>query len=102
MELFLRKGRFMQAVLGTKENPIKIGCAEVRKSGDKIGDCVIKAIQSKIGLDGKVFKDRRYKYIAIVIKTNNCNNCLLGMNTCNVSKVVLPKKAIEERMAVAV
>lgn len=92
----------MPAVLGTKKNPIQLGCAEIRGSGDKIDECVIRVVQRKIGLQGKVFKDRRYKYIAIVIKTNNCNICSLGMNTCNILKVVLPKKAIEEKMAVAV
>ena len=102
MELFLRKGRFMQAVLGTKENPIKIGCAEIRKSDDKIDECIIKAIQRKMGLQGKVFKDRRYKYVAIVVKMNDCSKCLLGMNACNVFKIVLPKKAIEEKVAIAV
>ena len=91
-----------RAVLGTKENPIKIGCAEIRKSDDKIGDCVIKAIQNKVGLDGKIFRDKRYKYVAIVVKTNDCSKCSLGMNTCNVFKIVLPKKAIEEKVAVAV
>ena len=68
----------MPAVLGTKKNPIKIGCAEIRKSNDTIRDCVIKAIQNKVGLGGRVFKDKRYKYVAIIVKTNNCNNCLLG------------------------
>lgn len=92
----------MPAVLGTKKNPIQLGCAEIRGSGDKIDECVIKIVQRKLGLHGKVFKDKRYKYVAVVIKTNDCNNCSLGMNTCNIFKVVLPKKSIEEKMAVAV
>ena len=92
----------MPMPLGTKKNPIQLGCAEIRGSGDKIDECVIKAVQRKIGLQSKVFKDKRYKYVAIVVKTNDCSKCSLGMNTCNVFKIVLPKKAIEEKVAVAV
>ena len=92
------------AVLGTRENPIKLGCADIKGSNDKIDECVIKIIQRKLGLKGQVFKDKRYKYVVFIVKTNNCNNCSLGvgMNTCNVMKIILPKKTIEEKMAVAV
>ena len=90
------------AVLGTRKNPIKLSCADIKKNDDKIDECVIKVIQRKLGLQGKVFKDKRYKYIAIVVKMNDCSKCSLGMNTCSVFKIVLPKKAIEEKMAIAV
>ena len=100
--LFLRKGIFMTTVLGTRANPITLNCADIKGSSDKIDECIIKVIQRKLGLQNKVFKDRRYKYVAIVIETNNCSKCLLEMNTCNVSLIVLPKKTIEEKMAMAV
>lgn len=89
-------------ILGTKKNPIKLNCAEIRTNDDKIKECIIKIAQRKLGLQDKVFKDKRCKYVAFIIKTNNCNFCSLGMNTCNVFKIVLPKKAIEEKVAVAV
>ena len=87
---------------GTRANPITLNCADIKGSSDKIDECIIKVIQRKLGLQNKVFKDRRYKYVAIVIETNNCSKCLLEMNTCNVSLIVLPKKTIEEKMAMAV
>ena len=90
----------MAAVLGTRENPIKLSCADIKGSNDKIDECVVKIIQRKNGLNQQVFKDKRRKYVAFVVKTNNCHNCSLGMNTCKVVKIVLPKKAIEEKMAV--
>ena len=92
----------MAAVLGTRKNPIVIGCAEVRKSNEKIDECIINIIKRKFGLHGQVFKDKRFKYVAIVIKTNDCDKCLLGMNTCKVLHVIIPKKAIEEKVALAV
>ena len=89
------------SILGARKNPIELNCADVRGSSDKIDECVIKVIQRKIGLQIKVFKDKRYKYVAVVIKTNNCSKCSLGMNTCNISKMVLPKKVLEGSMAAA-
>ena len=90
----------MATVLGTRKNPIEIGCADLRGSNEKIDECIIRIVQRKLGLQGQVFKDRRHKYVAFIVKTNNCNSCSLGMNTCKVMKIVLPKKAIEEKMAV--
>ena len=61
---------------------------------------VIKAIQRKFGLQGKIFKDNRYKHVAIVVKINDCNNCLLGCN--KIIKIILPKTIVKEKVAVAV
>ena len=54
------------AVLGTRENPIEIGCADLRGSNEKIDECIIKIVQRKLGLQGQVFKDKRHKYVAFI------------------------------------
>ena len=91
MVLFLKKGeRFMPAVLGSKENPIVIGCADISNTNDGIKECIIRAIQRKCGLNNSL------KEVVVVIKKNNCDNCPIGLNICAVSKVILPKRAISE------
>ena len=78
-------------VLGTKKNPIELKCSCVSKSDDGIIGCIMKAIQSETGFSNKIFTDKRYKYIKVVVKKNDCNSCPLGVNLCNVKTVVLPK-----------
>ena len=86
------------AVLGSRENPIKLDCSEIKNSDGKIDECVIKSIQRKLGLQGKVFKDKRYKYVVFTVKMNNCSNCSLGCN--KVTKIVLPKTIVKQKMAI--
>jgi len=86
----------MPAVLGSKENPIVIGCADISNTNDEIRDCVIRAIQRKLGLNNKVFTSNNREDVVVVIKKNNCDNCPIGLNICAVSKVILPKRAINE------
>jgi|SRR3989339_220045 len=78
-------------VLGTKKNPIELKCSCFSKSDDGIIGCIMKAIQSETGFSNKIFTDKRYKYIKVVVKKNDCNSCPLGVNLCNVKTVVLPK-----------
>lgn len=80
--------------VGTKKNPIELNCSCISKSNDGIVECVMKAIQNKIGFSNKIFRDKRYKYIKIVIKKNDCSSCQLGVNLCKVEAVVLPKGVI--------
>ena len=86
----------MPAMLGSKENPIVIGCADISNTNDEIRDCVIRAIQRKFGLNNKVFTSNNREDVVVVIKKNNCDNCPIGLNICAVSKVILPKRAISE------
>ena len=86
----------MPAMLGSKENPIVIGCADISNTNDEIRDCVIRAIQRKFGLNNKVFTSNNREDVVVVIKKNNCDNCPIGLNICAVSKVILPKRAINE------
>ena len=86
----------MPAVLGSKENPIVIGCADISYTNDEFRDCVIRAIQRKLGLNNKVFTSNNREDVVVVIKKNNCDNCPIGLNICAVSKVILPKRAINE------
>ena len=86
----------MPAVLGRKENQIVIGCADISNTNDEIRDCVIRAIQRKLGLNNKVFTSNNREDVVVVIKKNNCDNCPIGLNICAVSKVILPKRAINE------
>ena len=86
------------SVLGTRENPIKLDCSEIKNSGEKIDECAVRVVQRKLGLQGKVLKDGRYKYIAFVVKINDCNNCLLGCN--KITKIILPKTIVKEKMTV--
>jgi len=60
----------MATVLGTRKNPIEIGCADLRGSNEKIDECIIKIVQRKLGLQSQVFKDKRHKYVAFIVKTN--------------------------------
>ncbi|OHA50106.1 MAG: hypothetical protein A2W59_00045 [Candidatus Terrybacteria bacterium RIFCSPHIGHO2_02_41_19] len=89
----------MPAMLGSKENPIVIGCADISNTNDEIRDCVIRAIQCKFGLNNKVFTSNNREDredVVVVIKKNNCDNCPIGLNICAVSRVILPKKTINE------
>jgi len=86
----------MPAVLGSKENPIVIGCADISNTKDEIKECIIRAIQRKLGLNNKVFTSNNREDVVVVIKKNNCDNCPIGLNICAVSKVILPKRAINE------
>jgi len=78
-------------VLGTKKNPIELKCSCVSKSNDGIIGCIMKAIQSETGFSNKIFTDKRYKYIKVVIKKNDCSSCPIGVNICKIETVVLPK-----------
>ena len=93
-------------VLGTKKNPIELKCSCVSKSDDGIIGCIMKAIQSETGFSNKIFTDKRYKYIKVVIKKNDCSNCPIGVNLCKVETIVLPKvmvtKLNNSKTAVAV
>ena len=86
----------MPAMLGSKENPIVIGCADISNTNNEIRDCVIRAIQRKFGLNNKVFTSNNREDVVVVIKKNNCDNCPIGLNICAVSRVILPKKTINE------
>ena len=94
---FLKKGeRFIAAALGSRDSPIVIGGANLSNNHDEIKECIIRAIQRKLGLNNKVFTSNNRADVVVVIKKNNCDICPIGLNICAVSKVVLPKKAISE------
>lgn len=80
--------------IGTKKNPIEIRCSCVSKSNDGIMECILKAIQGKIGLSNKIFTDGRCKYIKVVVKKNDCSKCPIGVNLCRIENVVLPKEIV--------
>ena len=45
------------SVLGTRENPIKMNCADIKNSNEKIDEFVIRVVQRKLGSQGNVLKE---------------------------------------------
>ena len=90
--------------LGTEKNPIILGCSCVNSSDYEIGECVIREIQRKFGLNNKIFTNRN-GYLHIIIEKGNCNTCPKGRNICKVETVVIPREVVAEyahKIAVAV
>lgn len=92
------------AILGSKMNPIILKCSDVNCFYGRIGECILEAIQNKLGSSINLFSNDDREHINVIIKTKkvNCDHCKKNENRCSIRKLVLSKEELSKHVAVAV